>query len=611
LKDEPFIPQPNFRTPEDQISQVEKFKRDSNFLRANMYEDFRDMSRDDVQEETVQLAKSFGVYLEWNRDKAGKDKDWMYMVRVSVPGGGGFDLNQWRIFDELATKYAINPEGQASLRVTTRQNLQYHWVKKKDLVKLVSGVAKTGFFTLNGCGDNARNVMGCPLAKFSNVFNCSDIATEIATFMRLPAEPHIEIFEIDPSYIRTPDEGKHYEYTPKLFNRKFKVAVSAVHQHEDGSWHGDNCVELRTNEIGIAPVLESGKVERVMLYIGGGQGENNNKPTAAMHAEPFGVVERGRTVELVNAIAKVHEEWGDRQNRHWARMKYVVRVKGIEWFRQQVRDRGVKFDAPIEGFDPGPRELHHGWAKQPSNGLWAFGAYMPNGRLMDDEHGKLKSMVLHLLEKNPDVRMMTTPNQDVMFTNIEEGAKEEFVADMKSFGWGKRNGKEYSQLRKCSGACVALPTCALAYTDSERFEPFLVDELEARGYGDLRESIGITGCERQCFRPSTKTIGWVGQGPNLYALRLGGSEDARFQGVPLSEGDQWYLRRVPREKVADVCAALFDWYLANRKSKDESMGAYHRRVGRVAIIEYLKAHKGTAELMEKTYDAPYVPVATI
>ena len=159
-----------------------------------------------------------------------------------------------------------------------------------------------------------------------------------------------------------------------------------------------------------------------------------------------------------------------------------------------------------------------------------------------------------------------------------------------------------------SGACVGLPTCRLSYTESEQFEPELMDELEAMGYGEMAESIGITGCERQCFRPATKTIGWVGQGPDMYMLKLGGDVAGRHQGTALVEGDDLYLRQVPRDRVATVTAALFDFYLANRRD-GEDMGAFNRRMGDAGILAHLKDNPKTAALTEKTHKAPYQPAS--
>ena len=142
----------------------------------------------------------------------------------------------------------------------------------------------------------------------------------------------------------------------------------------------------------------------------------------------------------------------------------------------------------------------------------------------------------------------------------------------------------------------------MTYTDSEKFEPFLIDELETMGWSDMTESIGITGCERQCFRPGTKTIGLVGSGLNRYQFKLMGDESGRHQGVPLisKDGNEIYLRSVPREKVAVVIDVLFKFYKTTAKA-DESMGLFHNRIGMEAIIAHLKENPTTAEFMQKPF----------
>jgi sulfite reductase beta subunit-like hemoprotein len=600
-------PQLCLQTPDDKLNADEVNKLNSNGVRGQLHDHLRDMDRDDIVIESEKLLKAHGVYLEYNRAKTGREKDWMYMARLTVPGGGTINAGQWHILNDLADKYCDDsPFGGPSLRLTTRQNIQYHWLKKPNLIKLVSELSQTGFYTLNGCGDVVRNVMGCPLSRFSDIFDANALARKFGAFFRLPAAPHIAVFGIDPGFV--PDPDVQYKYEAKLLNRKFKIAFSAVHRDEKtGKIVHDNCVELRTNDIGIAPIIENETVVAYQVYVGGGQGEKNGKPTFAAHGEPLGVFTEENLLHGLRSIVDVHSAWGDRNNRNCARLKYVVHKQGIAWYADQVRQLGGVFESPKTDFDPGPRMLHHGWHTQPTNGKLAYGAYIGNGRLIDGPNGKLKSMVPALLEQFQGVETIVTPNQDLLFTNIPADAKEDFAATMQSFGHGKRNGKTYSKLRLLSGACVGLPTCRLSYTESEGFEPELVDQLEEKGYGDVSESIGITGCERQCFRPSTKTIGWIGQGPNLYMLRIGGSEDARHQGTALVLDGRLYLRQTPRDKVADVTAVLFDLGQANRQNDDEDYGAVLRRIGTEAIIEHLKQNPATAPLMEKTHDAPYQP----
>lgn len=635
IKKKPVAPEPLLQTPEEQISKTELWKIEADYALGSLVEELRDFDTEGVTDYAELTAKSHGIYREWNRSKKGRDKDWIFMVRMGIPGGGPFTLDQWRILDEASNKYTnANPYGGPTLRLTTRQDIQFHWVKKRDLVPLVQEIVKTGYYTRNGCGDNTRNTTGCPLSYYSDIFNAAKRADELGAYFRLPPEPYIKIFALDPDAVRGIEDqepAEKYDYGRKLFNRKFKFSFSTVHRNpETGIIEPDNCVELRINEVGIAPMVNprTEKVDAYYVYTGGSMGEKNGKPSFASHAVPFGMFTEDNLMKGLHDIAKVHEEWGDRKNRVWARMKYVIHAKGIDWYRDRVREKGAEFELPDPNFDPGPREMHHGWTTLPTDGKGgpggklAYGAYIECGRLVDTEededreqlggnvtgNGAVKTMVRQTLESFPDVKLMITPNQELLFTEIDPAAKQDFEAKLAELGHGKRKGKVYSKLRVLSGACVGLPTCKLSYTGSEQFEPELIDQLEEMGYGDMNEAIGITGCERQCFRPATKTIAWIGQGPNLYSLKVGGSEDARHIGFWLADKDgRWHMRQVPRNEVAMVTATLFEFYLNNRESEAEDMGAYHRRIGADAIIDYLTENPDTSHLMVKTYASPYPP----
>jgi len=259
--------------------------------------------------------------------------------------------------------------------------------------------------------------------------------------------------------------------------------------------------------------------------------------------------------------------------------------------------------------------------------------FIENGRIIDGSpNGNLKSMVRYLTNKYPRVLIFTTPNQHLLFSNLSSNEKEQFENDMTIFGYGihkvildatKNNNniissrsspksqiiqqRPYSKLRMLSGACVGRDTCRLTYTDSEKFEPSLLDQLEER-WGNLNESIGVTGCEKQCYRPATKTIGWIGTGFNLYQLTIMGTEDGRHQGGPLidSNSKEQYLRFVPRKEVASVTDTLFEFFIKNRSKEREEemrsggMGYFLRRIGEKEIIHCLKSNPKTKDLMKKT-----------
>ena len=638
---------PNFRTDTKDYSRVEVAKINSNELRGNLFNEFRNHSSENISWESEQIAKSHGIYLEFNRAKTGNEKDWMYMFRITLPGGGPITAKQWNILDRISDSYTIGPENayphaRPGLKITTRQNIQLHWVKKINVVDAIRDISESGFFTMNGCGDNTRNVIGCPLSYHSTIFNANTWAQRVGKYFALPTAAYIEIFEIDPKYLRDGDlENRipgvsRFDYGQNQLNRKFKVAFSAIHYDDvNKKYVPDNCVELRTNDIGIAPVIKSdgtgsgsAKVEGFQVYVGGGQGQQSGKPTISALGEPFGLFTEENLMKGLDAIVRVQKDWGDRHNRHWARLKYLVTVKGIEWFREQVRNLdgvgSINFEPHIEDYDYGNIVLHLGWVKQPDNSIrWCYGAFIENGRIIDGSHnGDLKSMVKYLMNNYPHIELFTTPNQHLMFCNIEEGLKELFERDMKMFGYGFRkinsdsnknsisDGKTalyraYSNLRMSSGACVGRDTCRLTYTDSEKFEPYLIDELEKK-WGYMTESIGVTGCEKQCYRPATKTIGWIGTGFNLYQVVLLGTQDGRHQGRILVDpysGEQ-YLHFVPRKDVATITDALFEYYVRNRSEEEDrpgGMGYFLRRVGPKEIISYLKSNPKTADLMKKTF----------
>lgn len=602
----PFTP--NLRTPAADLCKEELNKINSNGLVGNLYEEFRN-ELPDLTWESEALAKSQGIYLEFDRAKTGEEKDWRYMLRVTNPGGGTITPEQWFLLDDLAEKYTASNEGHTSIRLTNRQAVQFHWVTKKGALDIVKTMAEAGKNTLNGCGDNTRNVMACPLSKFSDVFNANELAWKVGDYFQLPTDSFVKIFEIDTKFLRKID-GPSFEYGPQILNRKFKIAISTIHRDPvTGKLVADNCVEMRTNDMGIAPIANTkGEVNCFQIYVGGGQGERNGKPAMSTLSLPIGIVGKNDLLRAMDAVVKVHQEWGDRQNRHWARVKFVIKKMGAQWYREQVEQvAGFKLDNPNPQLDYGARDLHFGWTQQPSNKLWTYGAFIENGRLTDvSPNGKLKTMVRKIVEKYR-TPLMITPNQDLLFSDIPESAKKDFEADLAKYGYGQRNGKSYSTLRLHSGACVGRDTCRLTYTDSEKFEPFLVDDLEKMGWGDMAESIGITGCERQCFRPATKTIGLVGSGMDRYMFKLFGDETGRFQGIPLtaSADSMQYLRSVPREKVAVVIDALFRDYKTNAKN-GEGLGAYLRRIGPDAVIEYLKNNPATTELMTKPMDTSYI-----
>lgn len=594
---------PNFLTPREQWSKEEWNKHASrNAFEGDLHSEFRNRAPY-ITWEAEQIAKSHGIYLEFNRAKKGNEKDWIYMVRVAFAGGGPLSSEQWLALDELSEKYGRDPQGRASLRLTTRQNIQFHWIRKEGLVDLVRALSSVQMKTLNGAGDNTRNVTACPLSRYSDILDAHAWAQRAAGYFQLPLDPYLRIFELDSCVFTRPAES--FQYGPGLLNRKFKIAFGAIHRDpETGRLVPDNCTELLTNDVGISPIPSTSQNEpegRFQIYVGGSLGQRTGKPTISILAQPLGIVDESDLMKILDGIVSIHQQWGDRGNRHWARLKYLILKKGVGWLRSQLKDRlGLKMEPPNPLHDCGSILPHLGWVPLPQNGQLSYGLFIENGRIQDGSpNGNIKTMMRALVQKyNPEI--MLTPNQSLLLCNLSPQCKEEFEADLKRLNYGSRTGRPFSAMRLLSCACVGLDTCRLAYTDSERYEPVLIDALEKLGWGELATSIGISGCERQCSKPSTKALGLVGSGLDLYQLRLMGTEDGRHLGEPIfsAGGRTVLLRHIPRARVAPLLDALFRFY-SEKRLTNESLGYCIRRIGVQALIDHLAGNPDLADLIRR------------
>jgi sulfite reductase (NADPH) hemoprotein beta-component len=603
---------PYFRTNPQDYSKEERVKLATKGLTIDYYDFYnkiRDLSKDNLEEEIAIIAKSYGIYMEFNRDKVKldgqKDKEWIYMIRITIPGGGPINSFQWRILDEVSNKYTVSDaytgEPKPSLKLTTRQDVQLHHVKKKDLVNAIREIAESGFFTLNGCGDNVRNTIACPLSYFSPV-NVNILAQRIAKYFRLPTQPYIQIFEIDPNVTRDLEDRPEgsFKYADNLLNRKFKIGIAGVIK-KDNKYIIDNCIEVRSNDVGIVPILNDNEV-KYQIYVGGSMGEHNAYPTFSALAQPLGICKEEDLIKVLDAIVSLHQEWGDRKNRHWARLKYLVYKMGIKWIRERIKEyTGIDLELP-KYLDLNNRDLHLGKYKVNEN-KWAYGIFVENGRLIDGPNGKMKTAIRYLMDKYEDIRiqLFITPNQHIILANISEDIISEIEKELMNFGYGFRYGKPYSMLRINSTACVGFPTCKLSFTDSERYLPKLIDKLEEKGIFEEID-IGLSGCMAQCSRPATRSISWVGSGFNLYMLKIGGDQERLGEPLIDWERGELYLYQVPANEVPNVTYELIRFYLENRRNR-EKCSEFFRRIGNSKIIEYLKSNENTKHLM-KPYKMP-------
>lgn len=609
------------------LSKDEKNKLKNSLLGGEkLRKELEDIENPGIEKSLHINLKPHGIYIQFDRALIKESiRQWSFMVRDTVWGGGNISPETWLKFSHFADLYSRYDDGSPSLRLTTRQNFQYHRVSKENLLPLVRNLISLNMPTLNGCGDNTRNPVACPY--LSDIFDANALSQKIGRYFQLPLEEHYKVF--GEKYYGTNE--KHFNYSESGLPRKFKIGIGGYYFDKELNREVRcNCADILTNDAGIVPLIKNKKVVGYQIYIGGGLGQKNGKPTFPSLAGALGIFKtEDELLKGLDAIVTIQQQVGDRKNRHWARLKNIliykglesadfhkqikledvllneeifktVRDKGIDCFREQLLSMNIKLYQPIK-LELGHFNRHHGWKEQ-HNGKWSFGIWVENGRLSDtNPQGKIKSLIDEIVrEIKPTTR--TTPYQDILFTDILQSSKEDLNNILKKYNYGG-----YSELKINSQACVGLYTCPLAVAESESYFHPVISELEHRGYGNIKGvSIGISGCERHCPRNNRYPISFEGKGDGFYQLKLlfGKAEDEHL-AQDLIENGVKYLRLIPQDNLPDIISVLIDNYLTNKQKVENDISVFHKRIGMGKIIQLFKENHVTAHLMEKIYD-PYL-----
>ncbi len=558
-------------------SKVERIKSGSAYLRGQIAEELQqDTSR--FSEDQVQLLKFHGTYQQENRDQrqarkaAGEEKAYQFMVRSRIPGGV-LTADQYLVEDELAGRY-----GNGSLRITTRQGIQLHGVLKGNLHATIQGINKSLLSTLAACGDVNRNVMACPAPTASRVHaRVHEIAHTLAMHFAPRSRAYHEIW-IDGEQVATvqqPEDEVEPIYGASYLPRKFKIGVA---------FPGDNCIDVYTQDVGLVAYTEGqagAEDERLAgftVLIGGGMGMTHGKAETYPHlAKPLCYAPIEEVVEVVEAIMTVQRDYGDRQNRKHARMKYVVAERGVDWFRAEVESRlgrRVQEPRPLAWRDV---EDHLGWHEQ-GDGRWFLGLSIENGRVRDTEKERLRTGLREVIaEFRPGIHL--TAQQNILLTDIPEEQRARLEARLAEYGITTDPSR--LGLRRLAMACPALPTCGLALAEAERVSPEIVsqieDELRALGLESEPLSVRMTGCPNGCARPYMGDIGLVGRSKDIYNIYIGGDQ-------PNTRLNILYASLVHRNNVVATLRPLLAIWRDSRQP-GETFGDFAYRVG----VEELRA----------------------
>jgi sulfite reductase (ferredoxin) len=486
-----------------------------------------------------------------------------HMVRVKLPGGR-VTAQQFAKLGDIAEKYA-----RGVGHVTTRQDIQYHWVTIEDVPKVLRELESVGVTTREACGNSVRNVTACPLAGI-----CSK-----------------EEFDVSPHALGL---ARHLLRNPKSQDlpRKFKISVSGC---------DTDCAMAAIHDIGLVGrtrMVNGEPRQGFRLLAAGGLG---SWPRPAMPIAEFVPVED--LPIWAEAIVELFAQFGNRKDRNKARMKFVLAEKGFAWFQNQiltrVAERGVNVEealsfhaelpskhngnghgnalVQIAPFDTGTEGKSDSWFRtnvwrQKQENRVAVWVKLPSGAISTIQFYELADLALLY----GDGTIRTSATQNLLFPNVP--AKNVKAIHQKLLALSLADGGvgDIADVVSCPGA----ETCNLGITKSRNLAEVLRDRVRAiRDEESRKIRIKISGCPNSCGQHHVADIGFHGMSRKVdgdqapyYQLLVGGS------GAHNSPGFAKKLIPIHARRIPEAVDRIVNFYERER-NPGESFQAFAQRQG--------------------------------
>ena len=556
---------------------VEDIKINSRGLRGTLLEGLADPVTGSLSFEDQRLVKFHGTYQQDDRDirderrRQKLEPAHQFMIRIRAPGGV-FTPDQWLKLDAIATTWANH-----SLRVTTRQTFQFHGVIKRELKATMQAINAAALDTVSACGDVNRNVLGASNPLQSRLHaQAHDWAQRLSTAFLPRTRAYHEIW-LDQEKLADSGHEQDPVYGDTYLPRKFKMAVAVPPLND---------VDVFANDFGlIAIVDEAGDLAGFNIAIGGGMGASHGDArTWPRLGSVIGFVTPDQVLDIASAVLAVQRDHGDRVERKHARFKYTIDDLGLESVVAQIQQRAGFTLEPARPFHFDHNGDRFGWVEG-EDGRWHLTLSLPSGRIAD-RPGRphltgLREIARVLDAGAPGQELRLTCNQNLIIAGVAAEARERIDALVQAHALDNDN-RAPSALARTAMACVALPTCALAMAEAERYLPDFTARLqpllERHGLADAPILLRISGCPNGCSRPYLGEIALVGKAPGRYNLMLGA--DHRGQRL-----NTLYRENITEAQILAELEPLFAHY-ATERQPGEGFGDFLHRAGVVALPPY-------------------------
>jgi len=472
-----------------------------------------------------------------------------FMMRIKVPGGV-MTAAQVREVGVAADAYAEGPDdspvfGNRYADLTTRQDIQLHWIRIADVPRIWQRFWDVGLTTVQACGDSARNVCSCPVSGIDahEVVDALPVAQAISAYFT---------------------GNREYANLP----RKFKIAVTGCLE---------DCARVEINDIGLWPAAQSDGSIGFNVLIGGGLSDGERM---ASDIDVF--IRPDQAVELCRGVAQLFGELGNRENRGLARMRYLAQELGPEGFRAALAER-TKF-----ALDPAGRELtdrfrgdHVGVHPQKQPGLVYVGCSVPVGRM----HGIDLIETARLAETYGDGTVRIGTDQNFIFSGIPEARLDDLLSEPLLAKYSPFPGPFQRGVVACTGS----EFCRFAVVETKERAVKWARQLDAQlaeQGGDTSDAgvirMHFSGCSASCAQPQIADIGFRGDIAHVdqhieeaVDIGLGGSlgPDAAFI--------DWVTGATPVSEVPDALLRVVSRYQSERRAKEP----FHLWARRIPMAE--------------------------
>jgi len=489
-----------------------------------------------IPEHEFERFKWYGFYRQKPKSSG------YFMLRTKIPGGQ-LNSKQAKVIADLVEQYA-----RGFCDITTRQTYQMHWLRVEDVPDIFGRLNSVGVTTSGACGDDTRNVVGCPVAGVDKdeIFDGSEFnraVSEHLTFNRL------------------------FSNLP----RKYKISVSGCHLH---------CAQPDINCVGLFGVIKKDGTRGFGVKVGGGLSAYALMSQVLPIFVPLDV---RQVVEVVHHISALYRDEGYRDARTVARLKMLVKDWGAAKFTAELEKRIGRTLEPGEDWPMpnDPETDHFGVHEQKQAGLYYVTVSCLGGRVA----GEKLRRVAELSEAFGDGQLRNTNKQNLIILNVPKANLKPLLRELDDRGM-KYEG---SRFLKGGVSCTGIEFCNLAVAETKNRLMLLVEQLEEMHPNfDRKIRIHFSGCPSACGQHQIAEIGFRGKAYTENGVNMDGFD--MFLGGGLGANrkfNELVFTKIPSRDLQYYVSRVLSFYDAN-KSNGESFKDFYARTGREKFENELK-----------------------